>query len=168
MELDNRNQSIVHHFKIEYSTDGGSTWTTGDNSLSDKTVLAGAVTTVSLKSSAISHGTTVKLRYYTSTSSDFSGSTAVNLDDITINCPILSGSATASAGDCISNTGTAPIPITLDNSGSNVAGTFTVRYSTDSGSSYTTLTATSVAAGQTDSSTLSVPAQSHGLSLIHI
>ena len=166
MELDNRNQSIVHHFKVEYSTDGGSTWTTGDNSLSDKSVLAGAVTTVSLKSSAISHGTTVKLRYYTSTSSDFSGSTAVNLDDITINCPILSGSATASAGDCISNTGTAPIPITLDNSGSNVAGTFTVRYSTDSGSSYTTLTATSVAAGQTDSSTLSVPAQSHGTSVI--
>ena len=34
MELDNRNQSIVHHFKVEYSTDGGSTWTTGDNSLS--------------------------------------------------------------------------------------------------------------------------------------
>ena len=48
MELDNRNQSIVHHFKVEYSTDGGSTWTTGDNSLSDKSVLAGAVTTVSL------------------------------------------------------------------------------------------------------------------------
>ena len=64
------------------------------------------------------------------------------------------------------STGTAPIPITLDNSGSNVAGTFTVRYSTDSGSSYTTLTATSVAAGQTDSSTLSVPAQSHGTSVI--
>ena len=28
MELDNRNQSIVHHFKVEYSTDSGSTWTT--------------------------------------------------------------------------------------------------------------------------------------------
>ena len=164
MELDNRNQLIVHHFKVEYSTDGGSTYTTGDNDLSDKSVLAGAVTTVSLKSSAISHGTTVKLRYYTSTSSDFSGSTAVDLTDITIDCPVLSGSATASAASCSS--GSATIPITLNNSGSNVAGTFTVRYSTDSGSSYTTLTATSVAAGQTDTSSLSVPAQSHGTAVI--
>ena len=104
------------------------------------------------------------MRYYTSTSSDFSGSTAVNLDDITINCPILSGSATASAASCSS--GSAAIPITLNNSGSNVAGTFTVSYSTDSGSSFTTLTATSVAAGQTDSSSLSVPAQSHGTAVI--
>ena len=41
-----------------------------------------------------------------------------------------------------------------------------MRYSTDSGSNYTTLTTTSVAAGQTDNSSLSVPAQSHGTEVI--
>ena len=64
--LDNRNQLASYHFKVEYSTDGGTTWSTGDNGLSDKTVGSDTLTTVALKSSAdLSHGTTEKIRYNT-------------------------------------------------------------------------------------------------------
>ena len=41
-----------------------------------------------------------------------------------------------------------------------------MRYSTDDGSSYTTLTATSVAAGATDTSSLSISAQTHTTEVI--
>ena len=100
--LDNRNQLASYHFKVEYSTDGGTTWSTGDNGLSDKTVGSDTLTTVALKSSAdLSHGTTVKIRYYTSLTDDFSGansSTPVELSDITISCPVFAPSASAAVG----------------------------------------------------------------------
>ena len=67
IDLDNRNQLVAHHFKVEYSTDGGTTWTTGDNDLSDKTVSADTLEQVTLKTSDFAHGTTVSIRYYTFT-----------------------------------------------------------------------------------------------------
>ena len=104
------------------------------------------------------------MRYQTSSSTDFSSASTTTLSSLTIDCPVLSGSASASAASCSS--GSATIPITLNNTGSNVAGVFTVRYSTDDGSSYTTLTATSVAAGATNSSSLSISAQTHTTAVI--
>ena len=81
-----------------------------------------------------------------------------------MDCPILNASATAAAASCSS--GSSSIPITLNNTNSTAAGTFTVRYSTDGGSNYTTLSTATVAAGQTDTSSLSIPAQTHTTQVI--
>ena len=59
------------------------------------------------------------------------------------------------------------ISITLNNSASNVSGDFTVRYSTDdSGSSFTTLTQQLLELEQTDSTTLTIPAQAHTTTVV--
>ncbi len=166
MTLDNSDQGAANYFKVQYTTDsplGSQTWSNGIGG-SHVQVGADATSDVTLASSAISHGTTVYLRYQTSSSTDFSSASTTTLSSITIDCPVLSGTASASAASCSS--GSAAVPITLNNSGSNIAGVFTVRYSTNGGSSYTTLTATSVAAGQTDTSSLSISAQSHTTAVI--
>ena len=131
MSLDNSDQGAANYFKVQYSTDN-SNWSDGIGG-SHVQVNADSSSSVTLASSAFSHGTTVYMRYQTSSSTDFSSASTTNISSITIDCPVLSGSASASAASCSS--GSAAIPITLNNSGSNVAGVFTVRYSTDDGSS---------------------------------
>ena len=160
--LDNTGQGSGNYFKVQYSTDN-STWTDG---IGGSHVLVGAdsTSTISLSGSSFTNDTTVYIRYQTSASTDFSSASTTTLSSIEIDCPVLNASATAAAGSCSS--GSAAIPITLINTNSTAAGTFTVSYSTDGGSNYTTLSTTTVAAGQTDSSSLSVPAQSHGTSVI--
>ena len=160
--LDNTGQGSSNYFKVQYSTDN-STWTDGIGG-SHVEVGADSTSTVSLSGSSFANDTTVYIRYQTSSSTDFSSASTTNLSSIEIDCPVLNASATAAAGSC--SAGSAAIPITLNNSSSTAAGTFTVRYSTDGGSNYTTLSTATVAAGQTDSSSLSVPAQSHGTSVI--
>ena len=160
--LDNTGQGASNYFKVQYSTDN-STWTDGIGG-SHVAVNADSTSTVSLKGSSFTNDTVVYIRYQTSSSTDFSSASTTNLSSITIDCPVLNASATASAGSCSS--GSAAIPVTLNNSSSTAAGTFTVRYSTDGGSNYTTLSTATVAAGQTDNSSLSIPAQSHGTAVI--
>ena len=106
----------------------------------------------------------MSIRYYTSLSDNFNSSTAVNLSDITIDCPVLSGVVTTSTVACSLGNGT--IPVVLNNTSSNISGFFTVSYatSTDGGStfsSYTTLAITEVAKETTDNSTLSISGISH-------
>ena len=160
--LDNTGQGAGNYFKVQYSIDN-STWTDG---IGGSHVLVGAdsTSTVSLSGSSFTNDTTVYIRYQTSSSTDFSSASTTNLSSIEIDCPILNATATASAASCSS--GSAAIPITLINTNSTAAGTFTVSYSTDGGSNFTVLTATTVGAGATDSSSLSVPALSHDTSVI--
>ena len=160
--LDNTGQGAGNYFKVQYSTDN-STWTDG---IGGSHVLVGAdsTSTVSLSGSSFTNDTTVYIRYQTSSSTDFSSASTTNLSSIEIDCPILNATATATAASCSS--GSAAIPITLINTNSTAAGTFTVSYSTDGGSNFTVLTATTVGAGETDSSSLSVPALSHDTSVI--
>ena len=160
--LDNTGQGASNYFKVQYSTDN-SNWTDGIGG-SHVAVGADSTSTVSLSGSSFTNDTTIYIRYQTSASTDFSSASTTTLSSIEIDCPVLNASATASAGSCSS--GSAAIPITLINTNSTAAGTFTVRYSTDGGSNYTTLSTATVAAGQTDTSSLSVPAQSHDTSVI--
>ena len=104
------------------------------------------------------------IRYQTSSSTDFTSASTTTLSSIEIDCPILNASATAAAASCSS--GGKTIPVTLINTNSTADGTFTVSYSTDGGSSYTTLSTATVGAGQTDTSSLSIPSQTHTTQVI--
>ena len=162
--LDNTGQGASNYFKVQYSTNGGVTWTDGAGTDTYATVTSDNSSDVNLASSAFAHGDTVKIRYETSSTTTFTGSWETDIADITIDCPVLSGSATASANTCSS--GSATISITLDNTASNVSGDFTVRYSTDDSASFTTFDTTTVGAGATDSTTLTIPAQAHTTTVV--
>ena len=108
--LDNTGQGASNYFKVQYSTNGGVTWTDGAGTATYATVTSDNSSDVNLASSAFSHGDTVKIRYETSSTTTFTGSWETDIADITIDCPVLSGSATASANTCSS--GSATISIT--------------------------------------------------------
>ena len=160
--LDNGGQGAINYFKVQYSTDN-SNWTDGIGG-SHVAVSSDSTSTVSLSGSSFANDVTVYIRYQTSSSTDFSSASTTTLSSIEIDCPILNASATAAAASCSS--GSSSIPLTLNNTNSTAAGTFTVEYSTDGGSSYTTLSTATVAAGQTDTSSLSIPSQTHTTQVI--
>jgi len=160
--LDNTGQGATNYFKVQYSTDN-SNWTDGIGG-THVAVSSDSTSTVSLSGASFANDVIVYIRYQTSSSTDFSSASTTTLSSIEIDCPILNASATAAAGSCSS--GSAAIPVTLINTNSTAAGTFTVSYSTDGGSNYTTLSTATVGAGQTDTSSLSIPSQTHTTQVI--
>ena len=154
--------------KVEYSTDGGSNYSTKS---SNYTIVNGVGVNFT---QSVSHGSAITWRITSSdTSNTFTGLTASTVASGTVDCPVIDVSGSQSLGSCSS--GSATSTLTLSNSSSaNTTAYFLVEYSVDGGSNWTQKAANqSVAQNGSETLTQSV---SHGaaitwrykLSLIHI
>ena len=119
------------YVKVEYSTDGGSTYTEKNASA---TILTG---TGSLFSENVSHGSAITWRVTSSdTSASFTGLTPTTVASGTVDCPVIDVSASQALGSC--SAGAATSTLTLSNSNSaNTTAYFLVEYSVDGGSTWT-------------------------------
>ena len=124
----NNTGNSTAYFDVQYSTDGGTTW----SDLQDgNSITSGGSETYSL-SSAESHGTTVnfgKIR----ASNPSSG--AYTADAVTINCPVIDASASQALGSCSAGAQVSTITLTNSNS-ATVTAYFLVEYSLDGGSNW--------------------------------
>ena len=138
---------------VQYSTNGGSSWST----LQDGNSISSGATETYTIPSAVSHGTTISWQYRSGTSNPSSGSyTAATA--VTVSCATLSFTTSTSAGSCSSGSSTPTITVT--NTG-NSTGYFDVQWSIDN-SSWTTLqNGNAIASGSNETYSVS-SAQTHG------
>ena len=137
---------------VEYSTDGGSSWT---QKVANQEVEENE--TINLTQS-VAHGQTIQWRYKTSMSSgSFTGSYTERTESSTVSCPVIDSSVSQALGNCSS--GAKVSTFTMNNSDSaNTAAYFNVQYKIDNGS-YQNASNTNVSVSANGSATLtqSVP-----------
>ena len=119
------------YLKVEYSTDGGSSYSTDS---SNSALVSGASSTFT---QSVSHDSAITWRVTSSdTSNSFTGLTPSTVASSTVDCPVIDVSASQSLGSCSS--GAATSTLTLANSNSaNATAYFLVEYSVDGGSNWT-------------------------------
>ena len=118
---------------VEYSVDGGSTWT---EKAANQSVAKNASETLT---QSVSHDAAIQWRYKSSTTSgSFSGSyvTSSDMNSATVDCPIIDVSASQSLGSCSSGAKTSTLTINNSDSANAVAYVL-VEYSLDGGSNWT-------------------------------
>ena len=141
-------ESTTSYFKVEKSTDGGSSYTTVNANFS----LAGNDTDSSTFTETASSGTVTWRVTGSDTSANFTGLSSSTAASASIDCDV-NFSISQALGDCSASGGTRTSTLTITNDESSTA-YFKVEKSTDGGSSYSTVNANfSLAAGATDSST---------------
>ena len=119
------------YVKVEYSTDGGSSYSTDS---SNSALVSGASSTFT---QSVSHDSAITWRVTSSdTSNSFTGLTPSTVASSTVDCPVIDVSASQSLGSC--SAGAATSTLTLSNSNSaNATAYFLVEYSVDGGSNWT-------------------------------
>ena len=156
--LTNSNSATVTaYFLAEYSLDGGSNWT---SKASNQSV---AVNSSETLTQSVSHGSAITWRYKTSsTSNSFSGDYTTLSESSTVDCDPNS-TITSSFGSVLDRV-VLKLPLSIRNNEGSTA-YYKIEYSTDGGSSFTTLSSNlSIASGGTDQS--QSVAVSHGSTII--
>ena len=136
LTLSNSNSAnTTAYFLVEYSTDGGSSWT---QKAANQSVAQNGSETLT---QSVAHGSAITWRYKSSTSSgSFSGDYTTLSASSTVDCPVIDPSVSASQGSC--SGGTKPSYLHMANSDSaNAPAYFFVEYSVDEQSSWSTLVA---------------------------
>ena len=148
---------------VEYSTDGGSSWTVhpqAQANTSNDLVIGSGTSPGQLSSISVPHGSAITWRYKsTDTEGDWTGISYVTLSATsTVNCPTTTFTTSTSAGSCSAGSSTPTISVT--NTG-NSTGYYDVQWSTDN-SSWTTLQdGNAISSSATETYSVS-SAQTHG------